>query len=103
MPEGREIRRAADEVERAIAGHVIKHVELPHPILAGQEDIFLGYKVLGIKTHGKAMLTRLSSYWTVYSHNQLCGRWTVDFENKAPHSNRSLRLAITAGDHTARL
>ena len=103
MPEGPEIRRAADKVAKAIAGHTIESVELAFPSLQGNEALFNGHQVNEIATRGKAMLTRLSSGWTVYSHNQLYGRWTVNLKTTDPKSNRSLRLAITAGRHTARL
>ena len=103
MPEGPEIRRAADKVQRAIAGNIVESVELFHPNLEDQEVLFLNHEVLSIGTRGKAMLTRFSSGWTIYSHNQLYGRWTVNLITTPPRSNRSLRLSITAGRHTARL
>ena len=103
MPEGPEIRRAADRVEKSIRGKLILEVELLHPGLAGRESLFVNHYVTHIDTRGKAMLTRLSSGWTIYSHNQLYGRWTVNRASTNPHSNRALRLAITTDSHTARL
>ena len=103
MPEGPEIRRAADRLEKALAGRVIKAVELLYPAVSGREELFLGQRVESVATRGKAMLTRLSGGWSVYSHNQLYGRWTVNLATTAVSSTRSLRLSITAGRHTARL
>ena len=103
MPEGPEIRRAADQLEKSIMGKPIQEVELLHPTLTGHESLFVNHCVTHIDTRGKAMLTRLSSGWTVYSHNQLYGRWTVNRVSTNPRSNRALRLAITTNSHTARL
>ena len=103
MPEGPEIRRAADRVEKALKDELIQAVDLLHPALVGHEPLFISHFVTRIDTRGKAMLIRLSSGWTVYSHNQLYGRWTVNPVSAIAASNRVLRLAITTNSHTARL
>jgi endonuclease-8 len=102
MPEGPEIRRAADQLRRALGGFAIKSVELHHPNLR-EKDFFLGHRVLEVTTRGKAMLIRLSSGYTLYSHNQLYGRWTVEPVESAPEYTRTLRLSISTGKMIARL
>ena len=101
MPEGPEIRRAADKVEKAVGGQAVR-VALTLPRISEWEEALSGQKVVSVDTHGKLMLTRFASELTVASHNQLYGRWTVCQIDRVPKSGRQLRFGMY-GDTKAAL
>lgn len=77
MPEGPEIRRAADSLEAAIKGKPLTDVWFAFPQLKSFESRLIGEKVTHLETRGKALLTHFSNQLTLYSHNQLYGVWRV--------------------------
>jgi len=103
MPEGPEIRLAADRVEKAIADQPLVNVEITVPSLKSYEATLAEARVVRIETRGKAMLTRFDNGLVMYSHNQLYGRWYVTKLPSMPRTNRSLRVAFDTPTHTARL
>ncbi len=103
MPEGPEIRLAADRIEAVLAGRRIEAIEFAFERLRPFEPRLLGHKVTAVDTRGKAMLTRVDSGWTIYSHNQLYGRWYVCRRGQTPRTGRQLRLAIHNDRHSALL
>lgn len=102
MPEGPEIRRAADRVERAVRGAPVR-VELHLPALEARRGELDGRRVIRVDTHGKAMLTRFEGGLVLYSHNQLYGRWYVERRGKTPRTSRSLRVALHGPEKSAYL
>ncbi|KUP04826.1 hypothetical protein Q73_14425 [Bacillus coahuilensis m2-6] len=94
MPEGPEIRRAADQVEKAIKGRTIEEMYFAFPHLEEFEELFRGATCIRVDTKGKAMLIRLDNGYTIYSHNQLYGRWYSRNVYNYPKTNRVLRMAI---------
>ena len=94
MPEGPEIRRAADRIERAVGGKVAEEVTFAFPHLQRFEPRLCGRLVEAIETRGKAILVRFEGNLSVYAHSQLYGRWYVMGRGKLPQTNRSLRFAI---------
>ena len=98
MPEGPEIRLAADAVERALRRRRATAVEFAFPRLRPFEEQLRGQRVTAVETRGKAILTRFENDLVIYSHNQLYGRWYVEKKGHFPDTNRQLRLAI----HNAR-
>lgn len=103
MPEGPEIRRAADRVAHAVVDQPLQAVTFAFERLAEYQEVLSASRVLAVDTHGKAMLTRFSCGLTVYSHNQLYGRWMVGAADREPATRRSLRFAIVAQRRAARL
>jgi endonuclease-8 len=103
MPEGPEIRRAADELARALVGRVAETVEFYLPRLAAHGPRLAGQRIVAVTPRAKAMLIRFSGGQTVYSHNQLYGRWKVSRAGRVPGSSRALRLVIANDGHVARL
>ena len=103
MPEGPEIRRAADRVAKAVAGRELAVVTFAFQHLRAFEGQLTDAEVDRVDTHGKAMLTRFSCGLTVYSHNQLYGRWITTKSAAEPDTRRSLRFAIIAYESAARL
>jgi len=103
VPEGPEIRRAADRIGKALVGKIIEEGQWPYPALSNAEDLILGHEVLSVTSRAKAMLIRFSSGYSMYSHNQLYGRWTVHLKTTDPRSRRSLRAEFITDRHAVRL
>ncbi|HBX1680913.1 TPA: endonuclease VIII [Klebsiella pneumoniae subsp. pneumoniae] len=94
MPEGPEIRRAADKLEAAIKGEPLTNVWFAFPQLQPYQTQLIGQRVTHIATRGKALLTHFSGGLTLYSHNQLYGVWRVVDAGVEPQSNRVLRVRL---------
>lgn len=103
MPEGPEIRRAADCIERQIDGRVIDDAWFAFPELAEQAASFIGIQVSRVDTWGKAMLIRFADQCVLYSHNQLYGVWKLHGEDKPPATKRTLRVRLSAEGRCASL
>jgi len=103
MPEGPEIRRAADTIAAAIQGHEVETVSFAFERLKPWERQLAGTTVLEVATFGKAMLTRFGNGLNIYSHNQLYGRWYCGRRGEFPPWKRQLRLAIHTRSHSALL
>lgn len=97
MPEGPEIKRAADELARAISKQRALLVEFAFPHLARRAAELTGSVVTAIEPRGKAMLTHFDNGLSIYSHNQLYGQWRIHARGQAPDPRLQIRLAI----HTA--
>jgi len=111
MPEGPEIRRAADQIERALLGQDLAAVWFKFPALKRYESALAKSHVRAIETRGKALLTHFANELTIYSHNQLYGIWRVcsqpesadDAAGASYFGKRDLRLALHTAGTTARL
>jgi len=103
MPEGPEIRLAADKVAKVLVGEPVTAVEFAFPRLQEFSRRLLGQRVVEIATRGKAILTRFESGLSIYSHNQLYGRWFITRAGRFPETGRQLRLAIHNTRHSALL
>lgn len=94
MPEGPEIRRAADRLAEAVVGAPLRSAWFAFPALKPYEAGLIGRRIEAIVPHGKALLTRFDHGWTLYSHNQLYGVWKIAAAGERPDSGRSLRVAL---------
>lgn len=103
MPEGPEIRRAADAIAKVLVGRKIMAAEFGDPSLKAFESRLKGSSVTAIDTRGKAMLTRFDNNLVMYSHNQLYGRWFAVRRGEQPRTNRQLRVALHTFAHSALL
>jgi len=103
MPEGPEIRRAADSVAKVLLGQQIDEVQFGVARLGRFESRLTGRAVTAVDTRGKAMLTRFDNDLTLYSHNQLYGRWYTTRRGRLPATGRQLRVALHTGTHSALL
>jgi len=103
VPEGPEIRRAADRIGKALVGRTVIDGQWPFPTLSDKAHLLLNHEVIEVTSKGKAMLIRLDNGWTMYSHNQLYGRWTVHLNTTAVNSKRSLRAEFITERHAVRL
>lgn len=103
MPEGPEIKRAADRVAKAVVGRPLREVWFENEDLGASAALMSKSVVQEVVTVGKAMLTRFDCSLTVYSHNQLYGRWYVVPRGKLPRTTRTLRWAIRSDEYDALL
>ena len=103
MPEGPEIRRAADRIAAVLVGNTVVEVELALPAIKRHETSLTGARVTSVDTHGKAMLTRFDNGLTLYSHNQLYGRWYTTTRPRLPKTSRQLRVALHTRTRSALL
>lgn len=103
MPEGPEIRLAADKVARVLVDNRIETVGFGLPKLKRFEEQLSGNIVTAVETRGKAMLTRFDNDLTIYSHNQLYGRWYTVRRPRMPRTNRQLRIELCTQTHKALL
>ncbi len=103
MPEGPEIRLAADKLERVLVDRPLLSVQITMPGRQHVAERLTGCAVTAIETRGKAMLTRFDDGTVMYSHNQLYGRWYTSKLPRLPKTGRSLRVAFDTATHTARL
>lgn len=94
MPEGPEIRRAADMLAAAVVGEPLTGAFFAFPTLKRYQAELLGQRIESITPQGKALLTRFDGGLTLYSHNQLYGVWKTARPGKAPTTTRSLRVAL---------
>lgn len=98
MPEGPEIRRAADNLEAAIQGKPLTSVWFAFPALQPFQAGLIGQHVVRVQTCGKALLTHFSGGLVLYSHNQLYGVWRVVKAGEEPQTTRSLRVRLETAD-----
>ena len=103
MPEGPEIRRAADRISKKIVGKEVHSVNLIYPPIVEFQEILQQSQIESITTRGKAMLTRFDCGLSMYSHNQLYGRWTVNRRSTEMKWNRSLRVEFLTNKFAVRL
>ncbi len=103
MPEGPEIRLAADCIAKVLVGQVVENVHFGLPSLKRFEKRLTGCQVTAIDTRGKAMLTRFANGLTLYSHNQLYGKWFTTRRPNLPRTSRQLRVALHTATHSALL
>jgi endonuclease-8 len=94
MPEGPEIRRAADKLNRAIGHQIATEVFFAFDHLKTFQDQLSGCTVTAIRPYGKAIVTYFDNGLGVYSHNQLYGKWVTCKPDAVPETNRQLRFAV---------
>ncbi len=103
MPEGPEIRRAADKIEAVLKDQVIEDIAFGLPRLKRYAAQLRGHRVTHIETRGKALLTHFDNGLAIYSHNQLYGVWQTCKRGKLPATKRQLRLALHTAANSALL
>lgn len=94
MPEGPEIKRAADQIAQAIGDRPVTEIFFAFDRLKPYESKLVGRRVESVTAKGKAMLIGFDNQLNIYSHNQLYGKWVIRAAHSYPTTNRQLRLAI---------
>ena len=98
------MKRAADRIASAVDGKATTQVWFAFDHLQTQGDILSGATVDRVYTVGKALLIAFEPVGvTIYTHNQLYGRWYVKKAGERPRTNRQLRLLIETETHAALL
>ncbi|MCK7592424.1 endonuclease VIII [Pseudomarimonas salicorniae] len=103
MPEGPEIRRAADQLAKAVLNTPLQRVFFAFPELKRHERKLESCRIRAIEPRGKALLTRFDNGWTLYTHNQLYGVWKVGKPDQPPKTGRSLRVELATAKKAIRL
>ena len=103
MPEGPEIRKAADKIEKALLIAPVESIYFAFPYLKKYEKQLVHRNVAAVETRGKALLIHFDNELSIYSHNQLYGRWYVRKQQNYPKTNRQLRLALHNQKYSALL
>lgn len=103
MPEGPEIRRVADQLSDAVLDQPLSRVWFARGDLRQHASVLQNSRVDTVRTKGKALLTQFVCGLTIYSHNQLYGRWYFKPAGQRPSTNRQLRVAIETAERSALL
>ncbi|MYL24013.1 endonuclease VIII [Halomonas alkaliantarctica] len=103
MPEGPEIRRAADQIEKQLRGGPIEDAWFAFEALKPHASSLIGESVCRVDTRGKAMLIHFSDQHVLYSHNQLYGVWKCHRAETEPSTRRSLRARLVVQGRAASL
>jgi endonuclease VIII len=103
MPEGPEIKLAADRIAKAVVDQPIQQIFFAFEHLKPYEQTLATERIISVRPRGKALLTRFSNQLSIYSHNQLYGLWYVRAAQSYPVTNRQLRLAIHTPQKSALL
>lgn len=76
MPEGDTVWRTADRLHRALSGEPITLSDFRFPEIATVD--LRGAVTTQVVSHGKHLLHRVDSGWTVHSHLKMEGQWRVE-------------------------
>ena len=91
MPEGPEIRRAADRLDAYVTGKPLIELELPDWVDADSTAL-RDSGITAVRTHGKLMWVEFGTGHALTIHLQLYGRWR--FGRVEPAMSRSRRAAF---------
>lgn len=103
MPEGPEVRRAADRIQRALGSEPLREVWFAFEHLHRFGGELSGQRISAIKTQGKAFLIYFESDLVLYVHLQLYGKWMFTRDGQLPATRRQLRVALHGTKHSALL
>ena len=103
MPEGPEVRRAADKIEKALQGKKIENISLTHPSVQGAHSFILGSTLIRVDTYGKAFVLVFDSDVAIYVHLQLYGVWKTGRVTTQPKTTRQLHIRLESTTHHASL
>jgi endonuclease VIII len=103
MPEGPEIKLAADKIAKDIVDRPLTEVSFAFDHLKSFEAELTAAQIVSVTPKGKALITRFSNQLSIYSHNQLYGVWYSRRAYDYPETNRQLRLAIHTEKRSALL
>jgi endonuclease-8 len=101
MPEGPEIRIAADKLCKILQGQPAQSVVFAFPHLQSHQADLTGQVITQVESRGKAMLIHFAGGLSIYSHNQLYGRWVTTRAGKEPKTNRQIRMVVATPRGTA--
>jgi endonuclease-8 len=82
---------------------MVDEVFFAFPELKPWEERLQGQRVRRVQPRGKALLIRFEHGITMYSHNQLYGRWFIRDRGVTPTTRRQLRAALHTSSSSALL
>ncbi len=94
MPEGPEIQRARDELAEILEQGKVTKIFFAFDNLKPYQGKLKNKRIVEVSAKGKAMLIRFANGYTIYSHNNLYGKWFISPDEKTPDVKRQLRLSI---------
>lgn len=97
------MRRAADALDETLARRKARRVTFGLSGLGKYDAALSGRQIRSVRCRGKALLIAFAGDLTVYTHNQLYGKWFVRPSGELPKTNRQLRLRIDTREHSALL
>ena len=95
--------RVARRVAGAVASAPLQEVWFAFPALQARAGELVGRRIRGVDTLGKALLIHFDDGPTIYTHNQLYGRWLFSDPDRRPDTRRQLRLALSGPKRSALL
>ena len=101
MPEGPEIKRLSSRLKKVLVDKALASVEFTYQGLGAYNQELLSQKIVDVDSRGKALIISFSEGLSIYSHNQLYGKWLIVRSGKVPKTNRSQRLVISTNRHSA--
>ena len=101
MPEGPEIKRLATRLDKVLTNQSLEELRFSYRDLDRYNDQLRAQKITQVDSRGKALLVYFESGLTLYSHNQLYGKWLIVRKGKKPKTNRTQRLVISTSRHSA--
>ena len=103
MPEGPEIKRLATRLSKVLTDQPLEDFRFSYRDLDRFDSKLRMQKITKIDSKGKALLIFFESGLTLYSHNQLYGKWFIVRKGKIPKTKRAQRLVISTARHCAYL
>jgi endonuclease-8 len=103
MPEGPETYRVAHRIQDAVGGAPMEEVWFAFESLSDWSSRLEGRRLDRARTLGKALLLEFDDGTTIYTHNQLYGRWMFSKPDRRPDTTRQLRLALSTAKRSALL
>lgn len=105
MPEGPEIRREADEIEKSIEGKALTKVYFKFDRLKEFESVLERSSLLFVQTIGKGFVLHFDCGLSFYGHNQLYGKWVVGSQipDSGAVGGRELRASFETSNSGAYL
>ena len=101
MPEGPEIKRLSSRLKKVLVDKALADVDFTYRDLEAYNQELRGQKIVDVDSRGKALIISFSQGLSIYSHNQLYGKWLIVRSGKIPKTNRSQRLVIRTDRHSA--
>lgn len=97
------MRRAAAELDAVLRNRRVARAWFRFPRLRAAGHRLSGERVRGVRARGKALIVDFANGESIYTHNQLYGKWLVGPAGERPDTNRELRLALETRSHAALL
>lgn len=95
--------RVASRIRKALGDAPLTEVWFAFEDLQAWSSRLEGQPLASVETLGKALLLKFPDGTTIYTHNQLYGRWMFSAPDRRPDTGRQLRLALGTDKKSALL